>query len=107
MSRKTHKFLVLFIMTVLGVVAFNLLTTSAYRGINPRLCKQLAGVFAQSPSLLAQKEFERLSDSVNYYKTISVALKPATFGIPEVPKANRFQSQPKNYLKKSLDFYSK
>ena len=107
MSGKTHKILVLFITTVLGVVAFNILTTSAYRGINPRVCKELARVFAQSPSLLAQEEFERLDDCVKYYKTISVALKPASFGIPEVSKANRFDSPPKNYLKKDLDFFSR
>ncbi len=107
MSGKTHKILVLLITTVLGVVAFNILTASAYRGINPRVCKELARVFAQSPSLLVQKEFERLGDCVKYYKTISVALNPDTFGVAEVSKVNRFESPPKNYLKKDLDFFSR
>jgi len=102
MSRKTHKFLVLFIATVLVVVAFNLLTTSAYRGINPRVCKELARSFALNPSLLVDKEFERLGDCVNFYKTISVALESTTLGIPEVPKAKRFESPPKNYLKQTF-----
>ena len=102
MSRKTQKFLVLFIATVLVVVAFNLLTTSAYRGINPRVCKELARSFALNPSLLVDKEFERLGDCVNFYKTISVALESTTLRIPEVPKAKRFESPPKNYLKKTF-----
>ena len=102
MSRKTQKFLVLFITTVLVVVAFNLLTTSAYRGINPRVCKELARLFALNPSLLVDKEFERLGDCVIFYKAISVAFESPTLGIPEVPKAKRFESPPKNYLKKSF-----
>ncbi len=102
MSRKTHKFLVLFIATVLVVVAFNLLTTSAYRGINPRVCKELARSFALNPSLLGDEEFERLGDCVNFYKAISVALESTTFRIPAVPKAKRFESPPKNYLKKTF-----
>jgi hypothetical protein len=102
MSRKTHKFLVFFIATVLVVVAFNLFTASAYRGINPRVCKELARSFAQNPSLLVDKDFERLGDCVNFYKAISGAFESTTFGISEVPKANRFESPPKNYLKKSF-----
>ena len=107
MSRKTHKFLVFFIATVLVVVAFNLFTASAYRGINPRVCKELARSFAQNPSLLVDKDFEQLGDCVNFYKAISVAFESTTFGIPEVPKAKRFESPPKNYLKKNFDFYLK
>jgi hypothetical protein len=102
MSRKTQKFLVLFITTVLVVVAFNLLTTSAYRGINPRVCKELARLFALNPSLLVDKEFERLGDCVIFYKAISVAFESPASGIPEVPKAKRFESPPKNYLKKTF-----
>jgi hypothetical protein len=102
MSRKTHKFLVFFIATVLVVVAFNLFTASAYRGINPRICKELSRLFAQNPSLLVNKEYQRLGDCVNFYKAISVALKPTTLEILEVPKAKRFESPPKNYLKKSF-----
>lgn len=102
MSRKTHKFLVLFIATVLVVVAFNLLTTSAYRGINPRVCKELARSFAINPSLLVDEEFEQLGDCVNFYKAISVALKSTTFRIPAIPKAKRFEFPPKNYLKKTF-----
>ncbi len=102
MSRKTHKFFVFFIATVLIVVAFNLLTTSAYRGINPRVCKELARSFAQNPSLLVDEEFERLGDCVNFYKAISVALESTTLGISAVPKAKRFESPPQNYLKKTF-----
>ena len=102
MSRKTHKFLVFFIATVLVVVAFNLFTASAYRGINPRICKELSRLFTKNPALLVDKEFERLGACVNFYKAISVALEPTTLGIPEVPKAKRFESPPKNYLKKSF-----
>jgi hypothetical protein len=102
MSRKTQKILVLFITTVLVVVAFNLLTTSAYRGINPRVCKELARLFALNPSLLVDKEFERLGDCVTFYKAISVAFESPASGIPEVPKAKRFESPPKNYLKKTF-----
>ena len=107
MSRKTHKFLVFFITTLLGVGVLNLLTTSAYRGINPYVCKEVAGMFAQRPSLLPYEDFDRLGDCVKYYKKIYSVLKPDPFKGPEVPKANRFESPPKNYLKKDLDFFSR
>lgn len=107
MSRKTHKFLVFFITTLLGVGALNLLTTSAYRGINPYVCKEVAGAFAQSPSLLIYEDFERLGDCVKYYKKIYSVLKPDPFREPEPLKAKGLESPPKNYLKKNLDFFSR
>jgi len=107
MSRKTHKFLVFFITTLLGVGVLNLLTTSAYRGINPYVCKEVAGMFAQSPSLLMYEDFDRLGDCVKYYKTIYSVLKRSPGVESEVSKAKRFESPGKNYLNKSLDFYSR
>ncbi len=107
MSRKTHKILVFFISTVLGVGAWNLLTTSAYRGINPYVCKELAGEFAQSPSLLIYEDFERLGDCVKYYKRIYSVLKPDPFREPAVSKVKPLEPPPKNYLKKNFDFFSR
>ncbi len=87
MSRRTSKVLAFFVMIVLGVGVLNLLNTSAYRGINPFICRELAGMFAKSPTLLIYEDFDRLGDCVEYYKRIYSVMKRTPMGEPEAPKS--------------------
>ncbi len=70
MPRRISRAVLVVVMTVLGLGVLNTVTTSAYRGIDPFVCRELAGMFAKSPGLLRYEDLERLGDCVKFYKRL-------------------------------------
>ena len=70
MRKRISRVMVFFFLTVLGVGVLNVVTSSAYRGIDSFVCRELAGLFAKGPGLLRYKDLERLGDCVEIYKII-------------------------------------
>ena len=70
MRKRISRVMVFLFLTVLGVGVLNVVTSSAYRGIDSFVCRELAGLFAKGPGLLRYKDLERLGDCVEIYKII-------------------------------------
>lgn len=75
MRKRISRVMVFFFLTVLGVGVLNVVTSSAYRGIDAFVCRELAGLFAKGPGLLRYKDLERLGDCVAFYKRIYSVLR--------------------------------
>lgn len=74
MRKRISRVMVFFFLTVLGVGVLNVVTSSAYRGIDAFVCRELAGLFAKEPGLLRYTDLERLGDCVESYKVIYMVL---------------------------------